>query len=476
MKQLFLPLLLFSFIIYAQNATAESDTIIIKCHDLKDIKSAVQVLNTEVEKNVFVTIDSTIFNTDNFQFKISNNASNKKIILGNGALLKGYSVFIFTGENIHLKKFDFERNKVSTNGAAVVSFVNCFNCSISNCRFSEDSTVALPENYSYYISFNKGGFDTVEHCKFENKYFNGGIIVANYLSQDEVHGNHYAVLKNYFGERAFGSNPSNFALRLGSSGDSSNETAAVKAFIKVSNNIFDEYNAYTEIISNKSSNNIFIDNYFNRCAGYISLRSGSNCIVKNNRFKGEGAKRTSGIFVSGPNHTIQNNYFENLTNAAIFIVGGNTAMQNLAAAEGHHSLFLNTDSLHITGNTFVNTSPAITFVFAKERGENFNFPRNCKIEKNVFYLPNDKDLIFFSYQNPKLTPQIWRQVIFDNNVIATKSKRTISNLNNLNWDVNSSIPNIFKIDNISSSNSLIKDINKRYSSLGIGYDSTKKIN
>src|SRR4051794_19871684 len=120
MKQLFLflSLLLFSFILYAQNATADNNTIIVKCHDLKDLKSAVQVLNTEVVKNVLVTIDSAIFNTDNFQLKISNNANNKKIILGNGARLKGYSVFIFTGENIHLRNFDFERNKVLTNGAA----------------------------------------------------------------------------------------------------------------------------------------------------------------------------------------------------------------------------------------------------------------------------------------------------------------------------------------------------------------------
>ncbi len=468
--------MLFSFKLYAQEVKVVGNMITVKCHNLKDLQAGVQILNSENNKNVTVIIDPGTYTADNFQLLLSNNSGNTKLLKSDGNTnLLGYFSVIIKGQNIYVDNINFTRNNILTNGSAVVTFQNCYHCEINYCNFSETQNATATANLGYDIILNQGGFNTINKCKFENKYYDGGIICLNYVSKDEVKGNHFVISNNYFGPRQFGSKAANFAMRLGSSGVPSNETSAINTHITVSNNTFDNYDAYAEIISNKSSSNRFVNNVFNSCAGYISLRSGSKCYVGDNRFIGDGKQRSSGVFISGPDDTVTNNYFENLKNAGVFIVGGNFEIKDIYTKGHGASLYYNTDNLLLTQNTFTNATPDIVFVFAKERGENYNVPQNCRIEKNIFNLPNDKDLIFYSYPNPKLTPESWKQIAFDNNVVKLKTNKDMSKLNNLGWDVKTSSGNQVEATATSAKDQLkaVRILNKRSQTIKVGYDSTQ---
>ena len=85
-----------------------------------------------------------------------------------------------------------------------------------------------------------------------------------------------------------------------------------------------EYNMFEEcdgedadIISNKSSENIFQGNTFMRSMGYLTLRKGDNSIVEGNFFLGYGKPKTRGVRALGKGHRVSNNYFEALSGRAL---------------------------------------------------------------------------------------------------------------------------------------------------------------
>jgi len=475
-KLLILCVFFLSVKLNAQNVKVAGNMITVRCHNLDELQAGVQIMNKENIKNVTVIIDPGTYTSGNFQLLLSNSSNNTKLLKSDGDTnLLGYFSFVITGRNIYVDNITFTRNALLANGSAIVTFQDCYNCEVNYCNFSETQGMPQSKNLGYYIILYKGGFNTINKCKFVNKFYDGGIICLNYVSNDEVNGNHYVISNNYFGPRPFGAIAANFGMRLGSSGDPANETSTINTYITVSGNTFDNYDAYTEIISNKSSSNRFINNVFNSCAGYISLRSGSRCFVGGNRFIGNGKTRSSGVFTSGPNDTITNNYFENLKNAGVFIVGGTIDMKDVSARNQVSNLYYNTDNLLILQNTFTNCAPNVVFVFAKERGENYNFPKNCHIERNIFNLPNDNDLIFYSYPNPKLTPDGWKEMAVDNNLIKVKNNKDMTKLNNLGWDVKTSAGNQVEATANTAKTELTphKIVNKRLQTIKVGYDVTQ---
>ena len=71
----------------------------------------------------------------------------------------------------------------------------------------------------------------------------------------------------------------------------------------VRDNRFIHCNGEGEVISNKSSGNNYINNYFEDCHGELVMRGGHDCLMDSNTFKGG----TGGIRVNGTHHTIINN-------------------------------------------------------------------------------------------------------------------------------------------------------------------------
>jgi len=71
----------------------------------------------------------------------------------------------------------------------------------------------------------------------------------------------------------------------------------------VRNNRFIRCNGEGEVISNKSSDNKYIKNYFENCDGELVMRGGHDCLIDSNTIKGG----DSGIRINGTGHTVTHN-------------------------------------------------------------------------------------------------------------------------------------------------------------------------
>ncbi|HMI04407.1 MAG TPA: chondroitinase-B domain-containing protein, partial [Pedobacter sp.] len=70
----------------------------------------------------------------------------------------------------------------------------------------------------------------------------------------------------------------------------------------VRDNRFIRCDGESEVISNKSSGNGYVSNYFEDCRGELVMRGGHDCLIDSNTFKGGG-----GIRLNGTHHSITNN-------------------------------------------------------------------------------------------------------------------------------------------------------------------------
>ena len=89
------------------------------------------------------------------------------------------------------------------------------------------------------------------------------------------------------------------------------------AFSIVRDNRFIHCDGEPEVISNKSSGNSYINNYFEDCHGELVMRGGHDCRIDSNTFKGG----TGGIRVNGTHHTITNNTLNGLPTAIRLMYG-----------------------------------------------------------------------------------------------------------------------------------------------------------
>ena len=79
--------------------------------------------------------------------------------------------------------------------------------------------------------------------------------------------------------------------------------------------MFKHCNGEPEIITSKSSNNIYRYNLFFESEGALTLRHGNATHVYGNYFIGNNLRRTGGIRVIGEDHEICRNYFHGLAGA-----------------------------------------------------------------------------------------------------------------------------------------------------------------
>ncbi|MGJ8681182.1 chondroitinase-B domain-containing protein [Paraglaciecola sp.] len=132
--------------------------------------------------------------------------------------------------------------------------------------------------------------------------------------------NHHRIDHNYFGPRpVLGANGGE-TIRIGNSWNSLHDSLTT-----VENNYFDRRDGEVEVISNKSSGNVYRGNVFFESRGTLTLRHGNNNLVENNVFLGNGVPHTGGIRVINKNQTIRNNYMYGLTG---YRLGGGFVIMN----------------------------------------------------------------------------------------------------------------------------------------------------
>lgn len=242
-------------------------------------------------------------------------------------------------------------------------------CIIRNTAI-QDYNPADSETRYFWVSLF-GSDNIVENCAFEGQA-HSGVTVCVRLGGDDP-GRH-TIRANYFGPRPAGSGNGFETIRIGTGGNRD-----VSAQCIVEDNLFEACNGETEIVSNKSCDNVFRGNTFLRCVGTLTLRQGHRATIERNVFLGEGVSGTGGLRVTGSDHRIIENFFSGTTGRA----GGAISLRagTPGAPRGDYPPIVNT---LIDGNTFVdNSGPAFALDAGYERDGDHMLPEATTISNTL---------------------------------------------------------------------------------------------
>ncbi len=187
------------------------------------------------------------------------------------------------------------------------------NSRISNCRIRDLRTGAsYLGGHSWVVFYGRG--NTVDNCNFEGKRSERSLIIIYFYTETggSDRGGEHSILNNHFVDRPI-ANPADDdgneweIIRIGDS-----SAVCIDAGILVADNLFEQCDGEIEVVSNKNSANLFLNNTFRDCDGQLTIRQGSDCLIEGNYFIGTGSTKEGGIRVTGEDHVIVNNYFEDL--------------------------------------------------------------------------------------------------------------------------------------------------------------------
>ncbi len=294
-------------------------------------------------------------------------------------ILNGVSKLSFSGKYIEVNGLFFKEGTSSESD--IISFRTTTTEVAENCRLTNTAidsyNPSLNTVDSKWVSLY-GKNNKVDHCSFVNKNNSGTLLVVWLTSGVTVN---HEISDNYFGYR--NSNLDENGNELNGQeiirvGDSS--TSMTTANVKVSGNFFEHCNGEIEIISNKSSGNLYKNNLFLECHGMLTLRHGNNCIVDGNYFFGNGTSESGGVRIIGEDHKVYNNYFDNLRGtdyrSGICIVRGK---ENSALNE-----YFQVKNATVAFNTFINCTQAFSINYNSSSSLTLP-PVNTIIENNHVY-------------------------------------------------------------------------------------------
>ena len=292
-------------------------------------------------------------------------------------ILKGDSRLELSGDFGTVSGLLFKEGSPSRK--SVVEFMkDASNCRVTNTKIDSYNPDDVKRDYKW-VSIN-GKQNRVDHCSFINKYHMGTLMVvwldtAVVSPSHVIDHNHFGYRRSVLDEKGKELNGQEI-IRVGNSG-----TSMVTANCLVENNYFERCDGEVECISNKSCGNTYRGNLFFEVSGGLTLRHGNSCLVEKNTFIGNGKPRTAGIRVIGENHTVKNNYLENIT--------GNGFYSAICVMRGKIDPplydYFQVKNLTLTGNVLINCKEALNVSFHNSRPEYILPPVNTRISCNLIY-------------------------------------------------------------------------------------------
>jgi poly(beta-D-mannuronate) lyase len=220
-------------------------------------------------------------------------------------------VFKVLGDYIFIKGIGFKNGVLSKTGV-LIELNASNNCQISNCSFSANR-VSSQFTPLVIISGN-GNTNVVEGCSFTSNIDNQDIQVK---ITKESFPKFTLIENNVFSDKtkvSWKNGNGGECVQVGQDpvllGNQRPETTVRK-------NRFIHCNGENEVISNKSSGNKYLNNYFEDNDGELVMRGGHDCIIADNTFKGG----TGGIRINGTNHGIINNKIDGIQTAIRLMYG-----------------------------------------------------------------------------------------------------------------------------------------------------------
>ncbi len=273
----------------------------------------------------------------------------------------------------------------------VIAFSNCTKSRVTGCAFITCGHTATAT--SSLFSFKTGAVE----CRADNNLFKDTRALSITLSSSNLSNNGNAPINNRIDHNYFLDIKRAKDLFPKGDGNGFECIQLMYGDINTQMGTIVEYNRFEnvigdggEIISNKSSGNIYRYNTFVNCASGPTLRSGNNCVFDNNFMI-----NIDGTRIFGTGHSIKNNYFYRSGSFNL-----DTAYDNIND-EG----YVPQSDADIAGNLFVesggNQAILIGKFFDTINMRNL-LPTNVKITDNYFYLKNSR-AIFNYTTNPEIT-------------------------------------------------------------------------
>ena len=292
------------------------------------------------------------------------------------------------------------------NGTDYANYSTIQNCAIDGLALGPDDDTGVDGSGSitkhrWIVLY--GTYNTVINCSFMNKESAGALILAEYqynAEDDRCAIVGHTISNNYFYKyekinSAWSNSGDSETIRIGASGNQN-----VNSNVTVSNNYFVEADGENEIITNKSKNNMFVNNTFRRCRGSLVLRHGSDATIDGNYFLGEDVDGTGGIRITDSNHTITNNYIQDCitvssqakwNNGITFIGGGDSAAVDCSSTSTSNGYQIS-ENILLSNNTIINTNAPLFYNTDKGSTD----PTGT-VSNNLIYFaaadPNESDVI-----------------------------------------------------------------------------------
>ena len=301
--------------------------------------------------------------------------------------LEGESNIRLSGEHLIVEGLVFKNGHTPT--GEVVSFKKdsknlCNNCRVTECVIDNYNPTERHDSDYWVGMYGK-------NSRFDHNYLvgkrNRGVTMAVRLNNKESLENHHRIDHNFFGYRqTLGSNGGE-TLRIGTSHHSQKNSNTI-----VEDNYFEMCSGELEIISSKSCQNTFRNNTFYECQGTVTMRHGNETIVEHNYLFGNGKPNTGGIRIINETQTVNNNYCEGLTGSrfrsALTIMNGvpNSPINRyfqVKDSKASSNLIVNCDNIQFC---------------AGSDSERSAVPVNTEMTNNIFYNTN-KDDIFKVYDD-----------------------------------------------------------------------------
>ncbi|MEJ6569373.1 MAG: polysaccharide lyase 6 family protein [Akkermansiaceae bacterium] len=247
-------------------------------------------------------------------------------------------------------------------------------CRITDCSFMQ--TKPGSDEKSLWVNVY-GTHNRVDHCYFAGKQNKGTTLV---VWVTETPGEH-RIDHNYFGPRPELGENGGETIRIGIS-----DTSEFNSRTIVESNYFEKCNGEGEIVSNKSCENIYRYNLFEKCEGTLTLRHGHRCLVDGNVFLGHQEGGTGGVRIIGSDQRVINNYFAGLRGdaerAAISLMNGIPDSPLDGYAPVRKAL--------IAHNTVIDCKVSMEFGVSASKKISVA-PESCRVSHNVF-LPGKWEL------------------------------------------------------------------------------------
>ena len=276
-----------------------------------------------------------------------------------------------------------------------------YNSIVSNCVIDKFNQ-PVKDSADHWVCL-WGKKNRVEYCYLGGKNNIGTTLVVWPNDSNSINNGHL-IYRNYFGARPrLGANGGE-SIRIGTS-----QVCHLSSGTIVDGNYFEHCNGEVEVISNKSCDNILVNNTFYECEGSLVLRHGNNATVAGNWFIGNGKPFTGGVRVINEGHKIYNNFFYKL--AGEDFRSGLTIMN--AIPDSPPNGYAPVRNVIFANNTFYDC--AFPWAFGVGFGERNRTvkPESTLLLNNLLYCPNTKDLAKFYDQTDGIR--------FDNNIMINSA-------------------------------------------------------